>query len=573
MLTIPSQIIALCKADSIRKNFRVHFPNGENADLTNSDIISGSVRFTESVCSKDVLQFGLAEASRIEFECVNVQNVYGMTIECGIEVDTSSLSAAQITAIQGNPGDGTLVLVGDSDIGYGFYRVPYGVFTVTSCPRSAGAMWKRRVEAYSADNVSELSSILKKKLSVPYSQQEMVQNIPLLLAGETQDISNLTLTETAVSFTNPNLSWNGNVSWEYGGDTYTFYGWGNQNPKGYLINTQATSLFRFQCEADMTVHEQIYEDVQALEIPGALFEKLRNALQPGIMFGNVAVYAVAFDNPEDSGYVYPYSPKGTYIWYPDFGHTETMYLEKNSSPYKTYNFSPFVTNVTLKQYALNDNILQLLNLKTKYTSQNQYSQYTFADTIDIRSLQEGNLELSGSFGSTSRTTGKLKRVTLSKSSPISMNTDEYAELWWDEYDIAPIGSITLAYKDIDLGEEQTILYEFGGGLSTYDMTNNYLLKNLAVSVNDLSGQTVEEYVIDLLDNYFIPNITDIAFTPVQLDALGLPYIEAGDYLEIDDGNSGTVGTYVLNRTISGEQFLQDEIEAQGGEIIGNARSA
>ena len=124
MLTVPATIQTLFKTDSVRKNFRVHFPNGENADLTNSDIISGSVRFTESVCSKDVLQFGLAEASRIEFECFNVQNIYGMTIECGIEVDTSSLSAAQISAIQGNPGDGTLVLVGDSDIGYGFYRVP-----------------------------------------------------------------------------------------------------------------------------------------------------------------------------------------------------------------------------------------------------------------------------------------------------------------------------------------------------------------------------------------------------------------------------------------------------------------
>jgi hypothetical protein len=154
-----------------------------------------------------------------------------------------------------------------------------------------------------------------------------------------------------------------------------------------------------------------------------------------------------------------------------------------------------------------------------------------------------------------------------------MSTDEYSTLWWDEYDIAPIGSVTLTYMDIDLNEEQTITYEFGDGISEYDMTDNYLLKNLAVSKNDLTNQTVEEFVTGLLDTYFIPNITDIAFTPVQLSSLGLPYLEAGDYLEIDDGNGGTVGTYIMSRTLSGVQFLEDDIESKGGEIIGNVRSA
>ena len=148
MLTIPSQIKTLYQTDGVQKNFRVHFPNGEYSDITNSDVVSESVHFTESLCSQSVFKFGLAEASVLEFETVGIGNMYGMTIEASIEIDTSSLSAAQISAIQADEGDGTLVLVSASDIGYGFYRIPLGVFRVDSCPRNHGAMAHRKVTAY-----------------------------------------------------------------------------------------------------------------------------------------------------------------------------------------------------------------------------------------------------------------------------------------------------------------------------------------------------------------------------------------------------------------------------------------
>ena len=150
MLTIPSSVQALFKRDGVRKNFRVHFPNGENSDITNENIVSESLKFTESLCSQSVFKFGLSEASVLEFETVGVGNVYGMTIEASIEIDTSSLSAAQITTIQAGTWDGTLVLVGDSDLGYGFFRVPLGVFRVASCPRDHQNMAHRQVTAYSA---------------------------------------------------------------------------------------------------------------------------------------------------------------------------------------------------------------------------------------------------------------------------------------------------------------------------------------------------------------------------------------------------------------------------------------
>jgi hypothetical protein len=150
-----------------------------------------------------------------------------------------------------------------------------------------------------------------------------------------------------------------------------------------------------------------------------------------------------------------------------------------------------------------------------------------------------------------------------------MTPEEYSELWWDEYDIEPVGTVTATYNDVDAGQEQTVVFPSGTGQSQYLMNDNYFLKNLNVSESSLTGQTLDEYVLSLLESNFIPKLSDIAFTPVTLDAIGLPYLEAGDYLEIDNADGGTVGTYILTRTISGIQTLTDSIESKGGEVMGN----
>lgn len=97
MLNIPAEVKTLFKSDSVFKNFHVNFPNGEHTDLNNDDVISESVSFTESICSKDVFQFGLSERPQIEFECVNVPNIYGVTIYCAIEICVDSLGAQWIS--------------------------------------------------------------------------------------------------------------------------------------------------------------------------------------------------------------------------------------------------------------------------------------------------------------------------------------------------------------------------------------------------------------------------------------------------------------------------------------------
>ena len=590
MLTVPAKIQSLLKDDGILKNFRVHFPNGENADLTNADIVSGSVRFTESVSSKDVLQFGLAESPRIEFECVNVPNIYGMTIECGIEVDTSSLSAADITTIQGNPGDGTLVLSADSDIGYGYYRIPYGVFTVTSCPRSAGAMWKRRVEAYGRDiATTEESEFLHRKLGLTYYVPTIKQNLPNLFAQEA-NVLPFTTTDSTVSMTSASIGTSSllNLSWNTsGGADNVHYDLSphTQNRTYYVYNTvydNIEDLFRFTCEADTSVIDEIYADMRerhffdyAPNRSEYFFNLLRCMLEPMIVFGTTdldyLVEGLPFDNVEDSGYLYTYSnAHDILIVYPYYSLDFDLY--KDGVIEKTYHVVPYITNPSLKKYNATDTRLQYMNMEFPNTRDYENGTYQFYRTVDIPSLLEGFAELNAKYIQCDRKNG-IRLVGLSKSSPISMDTDEYMEMWWDEYDVSPIGTVDITYKDSNLNAEQEIEYSLGtNGLSVYDMTSNYIFKNMTLKANDV-GETLYTYVTELVKTYFKPNVTAIGFTPTDLSALGLPYIEAGDYLEIDDGNGGTVGTYIMSRTLSGVQFLEDDIESKGGEIIGNVRSA
>ena len=274
------------------------------------------------------------------------------------------------------------------------------------------------------------------------------------------------------------------------------------------------------------------------------------------------------------GYAYLYAESTDgYVGYYVHSQIVIQALEGGSWTTKeTYTPASYVSNAVLSAYAIDtfeDDIL----IRLKATSEDTSGKFSFVDSLDITALIEGVLELSAKYGKRSRNAPFL-RIPLSKSSPITISKSEHSDFWFDEYSISPIGSIKYTYYDIDLKQEQTQIYSFGEGLSEYDMTDNYLLKHLAVSASDLTDQTVEEYVQSLFDTYFIPNIQDISFIPVDLDMIGLPYIEAGDYIEVVAEDNTVVGTYVLSRTLSGEQYLEDVVESEGGEIIGSSvRSA
>lgn len=137
MIQIPEAVKLLFQQDSISKNFRVSFPNGEYPDLTNKDIVSESVIFTESVGSTTGLKFGLCEGATLEFDMFFNQNIRNMKIYAQIEIDISSLDAEFISEYG----------IESEDVPYPYYPIPYGYFYVDSCKRD-GQNNQRRVVAY-----------------------------------------------------------------------------------------------------------------------------------------------------------------------------------------------------------------------------------------------------------------------------------------------------------------------------------------------------------------------------------------------------------------------------------------
>ena len=137
MIDIPEEIKQLFRNDCVNKNLRICFPNGERENIVNDNIVKESFKFTESICSREKLKFGLCESSVVEFECVGIKNIKGCEIEVFCEIDISSLPEEQVEEY------GTT----SEDVGFPYYSLPYGVFVVDSCKRQTD-MKRRKVVAY-----------------------------------------------------------------------------------------------------------------------------------------------------------------------------------------------------------------------------------------------------------------------------------------------------------------------------------------------------------------------------------------------------------------------------------------
>ena len=144
MLNIPDKITELLNKDTLYKNFRVEFPNGEYGDIIKANIVSQSVKFTESISSSNEFKLGACESPCIEFETVDVPNIRGALIKCSIEVECPS----DVTGA-----------VNREDLGKWMYPIPYGVFIVDTCERQA-QMNHRKVIAYGLNILSNLNNPL-----------------------------------------------------------------------------------------------------------------------------------------------------------------------------------------------------------------------------------------------------------------------------------------------------------------------------------------------------------------------------------------------------------------------------
>lgn len=625
MLNIPDSIKNLFQTDGVRKNFRASFPNGELPDITNANIVQESVRFTESLCSQDVLKFGLTEASVIEFETVGVANMYGMQIRCSCEIDVSGLPAEEIADIAAAEWDGELVQLSASDLGWPFFRVPYGEFRVESCPRNHEAMARRKVTAYTKTAASRWPGTTF--FPEPNYFPEILVDASAFSAEATNDMIKTELNGDArsarVYFFDSRMR-------RY---TLTFHATESYDVARWLSREVSSEVglafsdfvevkFGALIEERLAALDQIshYMDSRGWDLTydvngNKIFDSNRHALTsragwlftPGIYYDVIDDVGVSIDNvmsqPLISGRKFPIINGLEY-------HTTTQQNARDfafARPYGEYGDAYFSMSATIFLGPVEDatrfmiytpdngGAYEKLNRKISAIENVEITTYKLRDYSNCKILVENSGKLDNGFMGDNYNSGtSLSADLYSYENAIDTAAilDGYLELnaqfgkvdrWAGLQlmrisDAAPVALTAGQYRNFwwdefnvaPIGKITAAFTDEGGGTQEFSYrigpgASTYDMSGNAV-LQQLYGGSVSR-VQQLLAERFVPHLAPVNFTPIDLNMKGLPYLEDGDYLAVTAEDGTVAYSYNMRHELEGVQVLAANVTSVSGEII------
>ncbi|MBR6045765.1 MAG: hypothetical protein IKP95_12805 [Ruminococcus sp.] len=167
-------------------------------------------------------------------------------------------------------------------------------------------------------------------------------------------------------------------------------------------------------------------------------------------------------------------------------------------------------------------------------------------------------ELNGCFGHINRQ-GQLVYIALGGASVITFteggDTHYKPGATHEPWATEPYDSVIVYAINDDVG----VTYPEIGGMRSLSIGNNFLTYGLT----DAQKASVAEAIYN--------RVSTISYTPHHTTVQGRPWLEVGDPISIvSDGE--TVTTYILERTITGFQAIEDEYEAKGSNEIDNETS-
>ncbi len=612
MINISSEAKKKIQQGNTHKEYVIKFPNNDRDDITNVNIVSESVSFTESICSKDKLKFGLCEASMLKFDTINVENIKGRTIDAFLYID---------------------------DI-----EIPLGRFVVSSCERSAKNMQRRKVIAYSliAQKKWQLSDQIKTILDNfcwKYEDSMMfnTEAVKVMVMPEAYQLSKITEVLDNVS----------DIATSYISD-----------------NEQISVRAHYKMDNDWTYHLPdcaiILKEVYQKEYIKKVRELLEVAKQQGASFNvkyihnrfrvnNLSyheekkngdtwesvlserfedgVYINFFSdwfNPQDSYFVYPSLFREHYTtdtstskkyWksqvdvYPEIPYR--MQLVKITRPdglnlteevlYDTGEYDNCMYEcVTIlgvgtmdRNQMFIDPIKQIKQIKSMRVDNNTTGSTTYKnetvykydisvmESLDYRQIFESSLELIGKFGKFTRDGSfvefglesghlLLPSETLYPSAslyPMGANGGRYKgssyfSAWCSDEETKPYRAVTCTYTTLGTdGNEEKAFAEYIliknvediENYQTYDISNNYLIKT----------NTFQEYEMNEILAEIGESIRNVRYVPASINMIGVPYLEAGDAISIVTQDGSEFTTYILRRTLNGIQALKDNFESRG----------
>jgi hypothetical protein len=193
--------------------------------------------------------------------------------------------------------------------------------------------------------------------------------------------------------------------------------------------------------------------------------------------------------------------------------------------------------------------------------------------LTLRDLQAAVFEVDCQYGKLDRVTDLFSGIELNNGAlyprddlypadelfPMGMSESGYpsmySKLWADEGNVRSFRYLIITYKTTETISGQTQEVEKtlqrtvnANGTDDYIMDDNWLFKNLV-----WTDAQVGDYA-----DAMVTKMQNIRWFPFEMWCAGLPYLEAGDEIEIQM-KEGTYKSYVLRRTLSGIQNLQDEM--------------
>ena len=196
--------------------------------------------------------------------------------------------------------------------------------------------------------------------------------------------------------------------------------------------------------------------------------------------------------------------------------------------------------------------------------------FSVAKTIEDKVIVGGTIiraicQLNGRYGRISRT-GKFEYVHLVEGTealypredlfpaddiyPADENASDnvakahYKDISFENYRVAPITKVQF------IGKDGQIIATAGTGTNIFTLKDNPLIWGK-------TGAQLANVAINLFNT-----IKGLWYTPSEVECVGLPYIECGDFVLMAARRS-IVRAYVLSRTLKGIQILEDSYSADG----------
>lgn len=589
MLVIPPSIKTLLASALTRKNFRVHFPNGEHSDLSNADIPVDSVRFTSSVCSETVFRFGCAERSVIEFEAVGCPSIVGAEIQCEIDVDTSALSEEELQQIEiSSPTN--LVREAASDLGWGYYRIPYGLFVVDNCPRDQTAMIRRRITAYS-HSPRRLSPVERVRCATWRTAITPYEDI------SPKDILFANLGYYYPEFMGYGYSYGDFIPWETiraAGTSFSRSYVSEDNGHTYTVEITGTKYDKILRDAglygvllygrDTTAAWEYFQSIYSgpdappypeIPQPGIPADNRlpRTYLQPHITWDRRDAYSPTVLSGDHAPAAW-LSGEGAPVFlatqFETIGASEATIrlmwdltiryridgVEQSSATF----FPAEDATSAIRTWSDDDPWPEAIRIKPTGDIEELGSgqlRVRYIGAYDMDALLSAWLELTGAELRFNRR-GEPELLRFTGSTPIDISRNQYETCWWDDYAVDPIGTLIYAYRGPDDQGEQIGSWQVSDGGSEYDLTGNMILRELA--------DATEASVRSLLSERMLPYLASAIFVPSRITLHNMPQLDAGDWIRVQtrDPEQPYIDTRLMEQTISGVMDLRTDGSAPSG---------